>query len=160
MEKYIPILEKINECIEEFNSYLQPNFGVGKLDISRISDQDYFLNIAYKKWVDFRFPRNNGVGGVYFYIGEYLDFPGKQVLYIGKASLNSFIGRRLSAHFIGKCNGEKVIIKDCNIELITSLPFEDPNLVFLAPALEEYLIVNMQKHKEITLFNDRGNKVR
>lgn len=160
MEKYIPVLERINKCIEQFNLHLLPHYGVERLDVSRIYDQEYFLNISCKKWDDFRFPRNNGVGGVYFYMGENISHPGKFALYIGKASLNSYVGHRLFVHFKKRCNGDSIIIKDYSIELVTSLPFENPDLVFLAPALEEYLIVNMQKHENVILFNDRGNNFR
>jgi len=159
MNKYLPIIQKINEHLAEFNSFLREQFAIPLLDESKLTDETYFLNPTGKGWNDCKFPRDPASGGVYFYMGISEPEEKEVYVYIGKASLTSTIGKRLYAHFRGPWKTEKTLINygeavSLRIELIGSIPIEK-EMTFLAPALEEYLIAKLRE--DCLLLNAQGN---
>lgn len=160
MTKYLPLIQGINSYLAEFNSCLKPEFALEPLDVTKIENENYFLNIVDKEWDDIEFPRNRDAAGVYFYFAESQNNPLDIALYIGKASWSSNIGLRLWNHFNGRFKNGNMIEyykeEPYKIELITSIPIEQYDRSFLAPALEEFLISKMQMD-QYKLFNKTGN---
>lgn len=160
MIKYLPVIDKINFHVTEFNNYLRKDCAFPLLDRDKINDETYYLNPTGKGWDDCQFPRNPHIGGVYFYMGVTGSEDPEFHIYIGKASLRSKIGERLYNHFKNHWGEDETTISNrkgnpIRIELITSIPFDNKDLIFLAPALEEYLIDKMQL--DFLLFNSVGN---
>ncbi|MCU7548148.1 hypothetical protein OCK74_03440 [Chitinophagaceae bacterium LB-8] len=160
MKKYLPVIKKINAHVTDFNSYLRKEFTFPLLNEDKLNDQTYYLNPTGKEWNDCQFPRNPHIGGVYFYMGETVSRRDDFHVYIGKASMKSKIGERLYNHFKNCWKTNETIIRNNRgepvlIELITSIPFENEALIFLAPALEEYLIDKLRS--DFPLFNIIGN---
>ncbi|WP_132055672.1 hypothetical protein [Pseudocnuella soli] len=160
MNKYLPVIRKINEHLSAFNEFLKPEFAFSLLDELRINDQSYFLNPTGVAWDDSgRFP-GDIFGGVYFYMGVSETSESEISVYIGKASLSSTIGKRLYSHFRNIWQKDKTVIsygggKACKVELIGAIPFENTDMHFLAPALEEYLIQKLSQ--DCLLINTHGN---
>lgn len=89
---------------------------------------------ATKTWTD-PWPLGDRAG-VYFVFGREMN-----LLYVGKASMNSCLGARLSSWFCGSCES------NCKVQgTWTERPYfvqclaMPPGLTFEAPALEEWLI--------------------
>ena len=163
MEKYLPIIQDINKHLASFNKLLRSGLEIEPLDETLLADDNYYHSLIGKTWGQVRFPRNCGVGGVYFFFGSSVVNPNSHCLYIGKASLNSTTGKRLWAHFKTAFDENGHVIKNGNsgerfrIVAITLLPFELEELTCFAPALEEYLIIQMSKECKYDLVNVRGN---
>lgn len=159
--KYIPIIQKINESIDKFNESLTESFRVNKLDSTYIGNKDLFLDLRNKSWGDYSFPTCREQGGVYFYFGFDKDDPNLKKLYIGKATYGSTIGKRLWTHFYPmkqeKLNNTLYYTKgNTCIELITGIAFDSFENLFLASALEEFLITRLN-NEDFTLINLIGN---
>jgi excinuclease UvrABC nuclease subunit len=78
--------------------------------------------------------------GVYFIFGS-----GVRLLYVGKASMGSCIGARLSSHFLGTGpKGCRVVNPYWSEEprFVASLAVPE-GMAYEAPALEEYLIAQL-----------------
>ncbi|GAB6081909.1 hypothetical protein JCM30471_08230 [Desulfuromonas carbonis] len=75
---------------------------------------------------------NCGQAGVYFLFDE-----NKELLYIGKTSCNSNIGRRIGAHF--SCDGSPRLEWLTNVKFVKSIGLPEGR-GFEAPAIEEFLI--------------------
>ncbi|MBK9452134.1 MAG: hypothetical protein IPN95_22480 [Bacteroidetes bacterium] len=160
MRKYTIVVEKINEFISEFNNLLKEEYQIEALDLQQLENDAYFLNLNGKTWDTAYYPRCGGPG-VYFYFASSVDDPSKLALYVGKASNNSNLGRRIDTHFNwrikqGNLDQEGKDGVAYRIEMITSLPIEKNDTGFLAPALEEFLISKFSRHGEFTLFNSQG----
>ena len=155
MEKYTKIIETINNLITDFNKVIAIDCHVKPLDTTKINDNSYFLNIVDIQWNDIKFPRC-GTAGVYFYFGYNKNDKQKLCTYVGKASFDSTIGKRLYDHFKNKEydtleNGKEYYLNgEYALELVTTIPIEN---AFIAPALEEYLIFNLRE-KGHELFNN------
>jgi excinuclease UvrABC nuclease subunit len=81
---------------------------------------------------------NSGFPGVYVFLDEQ-----QQILYVGKASYNNFIGPRLGAYF-KRGNEEKsegIINNDFyrDVRYLVTIPVHEDR-AFEAPAIEEFLI--------------------
>jgi hypothetical protein len=161
MNKYTNSINIINNTISEFNGYLNLEYQLETLDLFMLSDNDYFLNLKNKTWNDYSFPRNREVGGVYLYFGFNIADTNDICVYVGKASYSRTLGQRLWDHFRYKEHitfENEMYYKNGTyaIEMITSIPLEKENTVFLASALEEFLIKKLSG-EGIQLFNSVGN---
>lgn len=95
---------------------------------------DLLIGNATKTWRD-SWPFGDRAG-VYFVFGREM-----KLLYIGKASMNSCMGARLSSWFWGDCDSEcKVQGKWSEGPFFVQTLAMPAGLEFEAPALEEYLI--------------------
>ena len=159
MKKYIDIVRKINQSIVRFNGYLAETGRIEPLKETEMTNNKYFTNLTVTPWVDQRWP-NSEKSGVYFLFGYKRENPNVLGVYVGKASLSSAIGYRLSAHLSHYSDKEHFIMTDSQgsdfvLELISSVTFEDLNMVFMTPALEEFLIEELKT--DIHLLNSTGN---
>lgn len=121
------------------------------------SVQSDFIKVVHGEWNAFPFP-NAQRRGVYFALGKTQD-TGELGLYIGKASFNSTIGKRLYSHLRAQANADFFTMKGANgivftIEYLASIDLDALNMHFMASSLEEYLIFNLT-HK-LPLINITG----
>lgn len=142
------ILNELNKQNANFNIYLSP--------INEIKIEEKYFDIENQGWNDINLGEV-AYAGVYIIIGTD-DNSGKNVIYIGKASLSSSIGKRLNPHLF---NSRKTFDKGFNfygnpftLYRVYTINLEKVNMIFMAPALEEYLITNVHN---IKLLNEIGN---
>lgn len=155
MYKYNSVIDEINKCIDDFNTFLN-------LEMYQFPHIILNNSLALKNSSDCHknLPYFAQFGGVYFYFGFEKEDKAKLCLYIGKASNNQGIGSRLSVHLkdmyreIFEENLYYVKNSFC-IEYVSALHIEEPEYVFLAPSLEEFIITNVKCH-DLTLFNYVG----
>lgn len=161
MENYTSIITAINKGIREFSEYLHSDHYFSLIDNILLSDKKIAWNLTEVHWNDTQFPGDNK-GGVYFIFGRKKfeqDFIG---VYVGKASLESKIGNRLHKHLNNPLRDNKIYqMKDKTgneflLEFVVTIPMEEA-IVFLAPALEEYIICNLQ-NQNIYLINAVGKQ--
>jgi Uri superfamily endonuclease len=111
-----------------------------------------------KSWREFRFPKSHR-HGVYFIFGRKKSDDSFLGVYVGKASHNSYMCRRLSTHLNNSQKQDKIYLKkdyhhvEFLLEFVLTIPME---LIFMAPALEEFLIYNLQK-QGVKMINSIGN---
>jgi hypothetical protein len=159
MIKYLQIIEKINEQIDKFNGHLKSEHYISPLNSKELDNPSFFTNLKTTKWEDQHWP-HSVKSGVYFIFCHKKNNPEDIALYIGKSSFSSKIGNRLYSHLTNYRNAENYIMKDKNsdvfiLELVSSVNFEDKEIVFMSSALEELLISEMRKH--VHLMNVKGN---
>ena len=163
IERYLPIIKKINLHIESFNLFINEGFKIELIDENKLDDDLYFHCMNNKKWEQISFPRNNDESGVYFYFGYSLTNPKDLCVYVGKASLSSKTGIRLWQHFKNAFDENGIIFKfdnlgnRFNIETVIVIPLEKKGTTILSPALEEHLINELVKDNSIKILNIRGN---
>ena len=117
--------QQIVEAVKAYQSkYRNPN--LPEFEIS-----DYYD--LKEDWPDGYWPHNERTG-CYVILGA-----NEEILYVGKASLGSFIGKRLSDHFGYGPNKECVPQGNWSAEprYVMSIAVHD---AFEAPSLEEYLL--------------------
>ena len=155
MEKYVEIMNGINNEINNFNSLLDSNYQFNTLPIDEIHNEKYFtdiINVPWKKqdWSIY------AKSGVYFFFGYRKDNPEKLGVYIGKASFSDHIGNRLDNHF--RYYDKEIGYKKTSyiIELFGHVSFNDEKIKCMTPALEEHLITLLKY--EYNLINIIGNK--
>ncbi len=158
-DQYVKIIKTINKHIINFNKFLNEAYLIPQVDLNKINDEKYFVNINNVTWEDLRFP-NSDQKGVYFMIGYDSKDELKSSLYIGKASYSSSIGKRLYSHLSKNKNNEFYTMNDLqgnvhNLEYIFSIDLESLGIDILSSSLEEYLILNTKE--EIHLLNGTGN---
>ena len=143
------ILNELNKQIANFNNYLSPE--------NRIKIEDNYFDLENKGWYDINLGEV-AYAGVYIIIGTD-DNSGENVIYIGKASLSNKIGKRLNDHLY---KSRKESGKGYNyygwpytLYRVYTINFEKSEMIFMAPALEEYLITNIQG---IQLLNEVGKR--
>jgi len=114
-------IEKLVGELEKFNIEF-PRPGIGKLELSEpvdVTDQS-------TSWPHCTFP------GVYILLNK-----NSEVLYVGKASCNTNLGYRLGAHFYANGTPKSDWLE--GVTHVRTIPV-DKNHSFEAPAIEEYLI--------------------
>ncbi len=154
MNNYLPIIKQINQSLNDFNTYLKDGFAVPLLNEIELENQNYYMDLTTFNWEKEKEWINSGKRGVYFIFGVDMEPPFNLGLYIGKASMTSYFGNRFHSHlYPSKKEKLHIMRKIFSMELITTIPIEKKN-VFLAPALEEFLI-NEMKNK-VRLLNKTG----
>ncbi len=156
--RFLEDLREINEGIEAFNRFLNSSCQIPTFDSETMTQDLHCSEIIHGDWNAFRFP-NSEKRGVYFLFGHERTTLEKNGLYIGKSSFGSAMGHRLYTHLhphraqshFTMGYGSEVYILD----FIASVDLDTPGLVFLAPALEEFLIVNLRS--KLNLMNGTGN---
>jgi hypothetical protein len=159
MKNYIELVNKVNQAINEFNRYLAKGKQIEPLKETELANKKYFTNLVATSWDDQRWP-NSEKSGVYFLMGYDKNNPDKLGLYVGKASLTSAIGYRVYSHLTNYRNKEHYLMSDgigsdFVLELMSSVTFEGLDMVFMTPALEEFLIGELKE--SIHLINRTGN---
>lgn len=159
MDKYKLLIREINSGIEKFNSFFKTDFHVPLLKENELENKECYTNLTNTSWSDQRWP-NSDSAGVYFIFGINQENTSEVGLYIGKASLSSKIGIRLYSHLYPYRNEENYMMNDGKgkkniLELVSSISFDENNMTFLAPALEEFLLSELRE--KINLLNVTGN---
>ena len=155
MKKYELHIAAINKTLKRFSTYLNPDY---KIDAVDLNDGNRFLDLKGSSWVEARFPCSDSVG-VYFIFGHKKDNDEVLGLYVGKASHHSCFGYRLYAHLHNEKRAERTYPKSDKegneflMELVIVLPMNE--IYFLAPALEEFLIYELQS-ENVYLINAIG----
>jgi hypothetical protein len=159
MEQYKPLIEIINTCISDFKTYLSEKSPIELLSLD-FADPKYYWDLTKTPWSEGKFP-NSEHSGVYFMFAKGMKPEKEKGVYVGKASHNSFIGARLYSH-LNQPLREKMQYpvqdkegNDYVVEGVSSIGMDD--LYFLAPALEEFLIYELQE-KQVNLINSLGKK--
>ena len=157
--RFLPEINAINKTITAFNRFLNPIYKIPVLNPDRMIEEKYCSEIKHGRWDDFDFP-NAPKRGVYFIFGHDKANESTNGLYIGKASFSSAIGARLDHHLrpykksscfeMNGNRGEKYVL-----DYMASIELESLNLVFMSPALEEYLISELRG--QLKLMNGTGN---
>jgi hypothetical protein len=136
-----PTMDELQLTLQYFRTYLR---GPQMPPISLSGLYDLFPDNSSKEsehvWPD-SWP-SASESGVYFVFDAEL-----QVLYIGKASMNSSIGARLSTYFGPGPNKECIARKKEHwngTPRYVAVISMQPDFRFEAPALEEYLITKLQ----------------
>lgn len=157
MIKYYPYIKSINKGLVEFSKYLNSDYHIPSIEYKLI-DQKNCWDLTRTAWQDAIFP-NGSCTGVYFIFGRKKSEDNVLGVYIGKASYNSAIGKRLYFHLSNSERENKIYpMKDKQgidflLELVVTIPMDD--IYFLAPALEEFLIYKLQSD-EVYLINAVG----
>ena len=159
MNKYIELIKNVNHAITKFNTFLAENGQIEPLKETELANKKYFTNLVTTSWDD-QLWINSDKSGVYFLMGYNMANPNELGLYIGKASLTSAIGYRIHKHLFDYRNEEHYFKSDGNesefvLELMSSVTFEDLDMIFMTPALEEFLIGELKD--SIHLINKTGN---
>lgn len=153
MRKYYDLIQKINASITKFNTHLVKDISL--LNEKELNNPDYYMDLTKFSWKKDEEWINSGKRGVYFIFGVEEGNTHKLGLYIGKSSMNAYFGNRFHSHLyptkkeVGHFMGNP---KYC-MELISTIPIEEEK-VFLAPALEEFLIKQMKD--KVHLINKTG----
>lgn len=158
--EYSEMVTILNMYINKFNDLLNENVNVPLIEEHKMIDKNYYVSLNENSWNDLRFPSSNKKG-VYFIFGNSILEDDKKSLYIGKASFNSTIGKRLHSHLVRYRNDKMYIMNDNyankhKLNYLIAIDMESVGVSFLAPALEEYLIINARDY--IYLLNGTGNK--
>ena len=143
------ILNELNVRIADFNNYLSFK--------NKVKIEETYFDIEDKGWYDINLGEV-AYAGVYVIVGTD-DNSGENAVYIGKASMSSKIGNRLYGHLSNSRkisdNGFNYYGKPFTLYRVYTVNFEKTDMAFMAPALEEYLITNIQNLK---LLNEVGNR--
>lgn len=146
MDKYLPLIQSINNGLNKFSTYLSDKYSINPFS-EKIENDRNFIDITKVNWDAYQFP-NSDCAGVYFLFASLESDSNKLGLYIGKASHKSLIGFRMYSHLYQPLRHQrKYLLKDksgetYNAELISSIGMKE--IYFMAPALEEFLIYHMQ----------------
>lgn len=129
------IRNKLAEYEERFRNGALPGLEISELYSllpEKNGDSDIMLH-----WPDNSYPHSDRFG-VYLFLDKKMD-----VIYIGKASMNNTLGRRINTYFRknkdGSCKPVHQWSKGNAPEYVVTIPVLD-EMSFEAPALEEYLI--------------------
>lgn len=148
MEKYNTIINAINSELIAFLKFLNTDIKITLFDENRLNDTNITWKLKENGWSESLFPSGNSPG-VYFILGSKKDDDSKIGVYVGKASHNSCIGKRLYSHLSNPKREEKIYtMRDLNgddflLELVITIPLDE--IDFFAPALEEFFIYKLQK---------------
>jgi hypothetical protein len=160
MTEYSNLLDEINNCIENFNNYLKPEYHVDLLDKAKFEEKSHYCKLKETLWDDQRWP-NSDYRGVYFIFGRDTNDPCNLGVYIGKSSWNSAMGHRIYSHLYSPARHEKNYFmtnrkgEKYSMEFITSISLDNDNeTIFLTPALEEFMISRMSR--DYNLLNSVG----
>jgi hypothetical protein len=159
MEKYHQYITLINNGIEGFSKYLQPEFQIQSISTNKLNDSNTSWNLKAVGWHETRFP-NGDSPGVYIIFGQKKNDESFLGIYVGKASHNSVIGYRLYSHLHNPERENRIypmkdkLANDFLLEFVITIPMNE--IYFLAPALEEFLIDYLQS-QDVYLINAVGN---
>ena len=156
MNRYLVLISEINCAIKEFEGYLNPLVKIPELDKNYLQDVTCCWNLTETIWSETKFP-NARNRGVYFLLGRNKNNEYDLAVYIGKASFNSSIASRLNIHLNGGDKENKIYpYGDYLLEAVITIALDkNEDLAFLAPALEEFIIGELQT-KNIKLLNTIG----
>jgi hypothetical protein len=153
LANYTELIQDINNALIKFRSYLNPDNMVFFQNLKGVEDEITYIcctdsGINYIDKIE-----GSDKGGVYFIFA--LNNNRKPTVYIGKSSMNQSIGQRLAYHSYGFKKEDKAWVWGDNytVEAIKIIPLPKEN-VFIAPSLEEFLIVELKGEK---LSNSIGN---
>lgn len=154
---YTILISEINDVIRKFNIFLANDKSIPLLSQVNGELQSELIKVVHGNWNAFPFP-NAQRRGVYFAFGKKQD-TSELGLYIGKASFNSTIGKRLYSHLRIHADAEFFTMKGANdqvfiIEYLASIDLDALNMHFMASSLEEYLISNLTN--KLPLMNVTG----
>ena len=162
LDPYKPAIEIINSSITSFNTFLSAPYAVAILKFDTMIQEKRWVEITHGNWDAFGFPTSEK-RGVYFIFGHEKNMPEKNGLYIGKASFGSSIGKRLWRR-LNRCRSESHFTMDGDnneryiLDYMASVDLDACGLLFMASALEEYLISELRN--KINLINRIGNRHR
>lgn len=158
MDKYDNFISAINNGLNEFSKYLNSNYKISLFDDTNLKDPKVAWNLIKDGWHETQFP-NGSSPGVYFIFGRRKEDENILGVYIGKASHNSLIGKRLYSHLSNAERENKIYPMRDKIgnvfllEYVITISMDE--IYFLAPALEEFLIYYLQDEK-LNLINAVG----
>ena len=157
--RYKTAIEMINSSITSFNKFLSTSYLIPIFKFDTMIKEKRWVEIIHGNWDAFSFPTGEK-RGVYFIFGYEINTPKKNGLYIGKASFNSSIGKRLWSHFNPYRSDSHFIMNGYNneryiLDYMASIDLDTCGLPFMASALEEYLISELRNR--INLINGTGN---
>lgn len=133
-KEYSETINQIKDLISNFNEILN----YGKFDLSNLKIMNLPELTTDEKWP------NADSSGVYFMLGHLANDMNRKSVYIGKASNKSSIGCRVSRHLGNKLGLSKIYkYDDYHIEYVVTIP-TSKGFKYLAPALEEYIIGNIE----------------
>jgi hypothetical protein len=153
------VITHINELIDNFNLHLR-NYQVAKLDMKQINNPKRVLDFENKPFGQYGYPENANMQGVYFFFAFNFQLQTNTCLYVGKASMNNSLGRRLD-NYMSTSKENNVVPNYFHykgnqvISMLTFITFEK-EYSFIVPALEEYLIKNWRSDT-CGLLNTIGN---
>ena len=167
MQEYQAFITKINVLIDIFNAqFVNPLVPV----LPAVLEPCAFYTPCNFEWALRTFPHSTK-RGVYFLFAERMtsfQHSGFSYgAYVGKASLTPVMGVRFHKHLSkGKAEGGRYVFYDkkgtpFRIDWLVALPVPE-EAGWLAPALEEYLLIHMPKKEhstEIYLLNRNGNYI-
>lgn len=135
-QRYSTVIRDVNNYVQKFNSELK----------NHTVEMEFLFDLEGLTWEDLNLDLAN-YRGVYILLGTD-DVTNEVVIYIGKASWNSSIGKRIYDHFRRSHEKEgnpkySYENEPCTIEYVYGINFSKENITYMAPALEEYLITNM-----------------
>jgi hypothetical protein len=157
--RYHDSVKVINQAISSFNQHLHVKAQIPAFDLETMIVQKHCVQVIHGNWNAFGFP-NSPKRGVYFIFGHEQSKPEKNGIYIGKASFNSAIGARLYAHLHPSRSQPYFTMNGYNnevyiVDYMASIDLDACSLAFMAPALEEFLISNL--NSSLHLINGTGN---
>lgn len=161
MKKYSCIISAINNGLKEFSEYLHSDYNFTPINNNNLTDKKISWNLTEVDWKDAQFPSGSS-RGVYFIFGRKKEDENSSGVYVGKASHSSMIGSRLDKHLSNPLRDNRIYpMKDkfgneFLLEFVLTIPL-DEEIHFLAPALEEFLIYNLQ-NQNIYLINAVGKQ--
>ena len=151
MINFSHICNAINDRLVKFNSILSEQNQIPELQ------ESVFFQLEGKCWIgenqinlgELDYP------GVYFIIGETSDE--KPVIYIGKASFSSSIGRRFNNHLYKTYNDNTKYFEWNSVpcKLLRAYTINLSDMKFISSALEEFMINEIKQ--DFTLVNGVGN---
>jgi hypothetical protein len=129
------------------------------LEETELSNKLVFFDLTANYYFSERWP-NDICRGVYFIFGVNEKNQNETGVYVGKASFNSTIGKRLYVHFDKYKNSKCFYLNEHSknpyvVELVTSISLEK-GLVYMISSLEEFLITEL-KENGVNLLNTIGN---
>ena len=157
-DRFLIYVAAINAKISDFNQYMNHECQIPPLHPERIEEEKNGVKIRHGNWHDWQFP-NSEKRGVYFIFGWKASTPSENGLYIGKASFESRIGKRLaswlepykySERYEMNGHGEQYVL-----DYILTIDLDQLKAGFMASSLEEYLITKLSG--EVNLLNGTGN---
>lgn len=135
MEDYKDIINKINQSLESFSSFLNPKYALPNFNDSRLLDPIYSWKLKEVGWYDTMFPGDESPG-VYFIFGRSIENNNEIGVYVGKASFNNIIGKRLYSHLYHGKDDMNYTMNDKNgktfsLDFVTTIPMKNSSFLQL-----------------------------
>ncbi|MCB1194298.1 MAG: GIY-YIG nuclease family protein [Leptospiraceae bacterium] len=133
------VIQEINEYCKKYRNFNLEQFEISDLYNLFPENNDNNEIKDCPKWPDsWPVSTTHSNAGVYLVFNKSLE-----LIYVGKASMKSAIQARLNAHFKDE-NGKCRLIGNWSNPKYFLCVFMPKDLIFEAPALEEYLITKLQ----------------